>query len=122
MLSDKRSTYYFLFSGVGVCAGVVIMMLGWASFFMPCMFLPAAPILEFLESSTPKEFRWIFATYAWAVIVNSLFYAFVGGVIGHFVWRSHRLREESQLPRCRNCGYCLIGNTSGVCPECGLPL
>ena len=25
------------------------------------------------------------------------------------------------LPECPNCGYDLTGNTSGVCPECGLP-
>ena len=23
---------------------------------------------------------------------------------------------------CRNCGYCLTGNTSGVCPECGVAM
>jgi len=23
---------------------------------------------------------------------------------------------------CRGCGYCLAGNTSGVCPECGRPI
>lgn len=23
---------------------------------------------------------------------------------------------------CRNCGYSLIGNISGVCPECGTPV
>jgi hypothetical protein len=24
--------------------------------------------------------------------------------------------------RCRKCGYSLIGNTSGICPECGTPV
>lgn len=25
-------------------------------------------------------------------------------------------------PRCRQCGYLLIGNTTGACPECGLAI
>ena len=28
---------------------------------------------------------------------------------------SYRIKEN----RCLNCGYRLIGNTSGTCPECG---
>ena len=28
-------------------------------------------------------------------------------------------RRRSQC--CRHCGYSLVGNTSGVCPECGKP-
>jgi hypothetical protein len=24
-------------------------------------------------------------------------------------------------PQCAKCGYCLIGNMSGICPECGWP-
>jgi hypothetical protein len=30
-------------------------------------------------------------------------------------------RRPSQLAVCRKCGYSLIGNVSGVCPECGTP-
>jgi hypothetical protein len=34
-------------------------------------------------------------------------------------WRNRRRAiAASRLP-CRKCGYSLIGNTSGVCPECG---
>ena len=25
-------------------------------------------------------------------------------------------------PACTRCGYCLTGNVSGVCPECGTPV
>jgi hypothetical protein len=32
-------------------------------------------------------------------------------------WLSHE--ESEELPACQRCGYCLTGNTSGVCPECG---
>lgn len=32
-------------------------------------------------------------------------------------WRQHRARPG----HCRSCGYDLTGNTSGQCPECGLP-
>ena len=33
-------------------------------------------------------------------------------------WRAHSLSFR-RPGCCRNCGYNLIGNTSGVCPECG---
>jgi hypothetical protein len=38
------------------------------------------------------------------------------------VWwyiRHRRCRSSSPSPACRNCGYNLTGNVSGVCPECG---
>jgi hypothetical protein len=35
-----------------------------------------------------------------------------------FFWRRSRPRT---LPECSSCGYNLTGNTSGVCPECGVP-
>jgi len=31
-------------------------------------------------------------------------------------------RPDRKLDECRRCGYSLIGNTSGVCPECGRKL
>jgi hypothetical protein len=36
-------------------------------------------------------------------------------------WLRGRRRSFSR-ECCRNCGYCLIGNVSGVCPECGGPI
>lgn len=30
-----------------------------------------------------------------------------------------RLEEHPHAPRCAMCGYCLLGNVTGVCPECG---
>lgn len=36
------------------------------------------------------------------------------------VWiRHHRARGSTELPACPACGYCLKGNVSGRCPECG---
>lgn len=35
-------------------------------------------------------------------------------------WILFRRDRRSGVPTCR-CGYCLIGNTSGICPECGRP-
>ena len=50
----------------------------------------------------------------WALIAVCAFYptrAFVRGPVA----RQRRLR----LNQCPPCGYSLVGNTSGVCPECG---
>lgn len=46
------------------------------------------------------------------------------GAIGVFVG----MRKFKQIapgdgePRCASCGYCLRGNISGRCPECGTPV
>jgi hypothetical protein len=32
-----------------------------------------------------------------------------------------RFRYRSGVPGVCRCGYSLVGNTSGVCPECGTP-
>ena len=35
---------------------------------------------------------------------------------------SRRAQVKSESPlACKNCGYNLTGNTSGICPECGAP-
>jgi hypothetical protein len=39
--------------------------------------------------------------------------------LGIYLWRKTRAFPEG---RCRHCGYNLIGNTSGICPECGTPI
>ncbi|HXE54585.1 MAG TPA: hypothetical protein VN541_16300, partial [Tepidisphaeraceae bacterium] len=42
-------------------------------------------------------------------------------VYSALAWRRHRLRAADRARRqcCSTCGYSLLGNTSGVCPECG---
>jgi predicted RNA-binding Zn-ribbon protein involved in translation (DUF1610 family) len=54
----------------------------------------------------------------------------VGLVSGGFMWLAYRV----QVPRaarylwaeldsaCLSCGYDLTGNSSGICPECGVPI
>ena len=39
-------------------------------------------------------------------------------VVGVLRWRKRRRRVAAGL--CASCGYDLTGNTSGVCPECGM--
>lgn len=39
-------------------------------------------------------------------------------ILVHIALHLRRLRQES-WPRCANCDYCLLGNQSGKCPECG---
>jgi hypothetical protein len=42
---------------------------------------------------------------------------FMGALAAPLVRRTHRRRTN----RCVHCGYSLVGNISGRCPECGLP-
>jgi hypothetical protein len=37
-------------------------------------------------------------------------------------WVRIKSRIGTGEPRCVNCGYNLLGNTSGICPECGTPV
>ncbi len=53
---------------------------------------------------------------------------FIGFVIGHhLLFGSHirralrRRLNEQGIPVCMTCGYSLVGNVSGLCPECGAP-
>src|SRR5436305_12148924 len=39
-------------------------------------------------------------------------------LIGH-KWHDFRARQRRLPGHCVFCGYCLIGNISGLCPECG---
>lgn len=49
--------------------------------------------------------------------------AFHVGVPVLIVWGlSRRLRKPIPLGHCQKCGYDLTGNTSGTCPECGVPV
>jgi hypothetical protein len=39
-----------------------------------------------------------------------------------FIPSYRRWRSRNQWDKCRECGYNLTGNVSGICPECGTPL
>ena len=41
------------------------------------------------------------------------------GFAGWLLMRDFRIRTWEETGKCRQCGYSLTGNTSGVCPECG---
>lgn len=49
----------------------------------------------------------------------------VTAVLLWYWWPVLRGRESGDLrpavPTCAKCGYCLVGNVSGRCPECGQP-
>jgi hypothetical protein len=50
--------------------------------------------------------------------------AYVGTFIGERLWLRVAIRylqgRLTEMGRCAGCGYNLTGNTSGVCPECGI--
>lgn len=52
----------------------------------------------------------------WAVVVPLWIPPLLLAVPTYFLWRRHR---SYPLGHCQSCGYDLIGNESGVCPECG---
>ena len=54
---------------------------------------------------------------ALVVACNAAVYAACGGVTRSLL--NKRQRERELAPRCPNCSYSLIGNVSGICPECG---
>jgi len=122
MLKKSKVAYQTVGAVIGVVAGGLIMLFGFALGLIPCMFLPGAPLLEFLEGLSPKLVRTMFPSFLSILWINLPFYGVVGLVIAHFAWRAHIRRGEDDLPHCTNCGYCLVGNTSGYCPECGIPL
>lgn len=37
-------------------------------------------------------------------------------------WKFRQDVLRWRVGRCRSCRYCLTGNTSGICPECGTPV
>jgi predicted RNA-binding Zn-ribbon protein involved in translation (DUF1610 family) len=50
--------------------------------------------------------------------------AFVGAAVAieRVIQKRNRTRNEALAKKpCPHCGYFLIGNTSGTCPECGRP-
>jgi hypothetical protein len=53
-------------------------------------------------------------------VTGTLTYAVAGlfvGWAGAKAWA--RIGKRSSSGYCKHCGYCLTGNVSGVCPECG---
>lgn len=67
------------------------------------------PIYMLLDES-PRDHIWL------VLLVSALFYGGIGAYIGS-LWKAWAREDDESA--CATCGYCLTGNTSGVCPECG---
>ena len=57
------------------------------------------------------------ADLKWLVPVNTALYALAGCAFGVYLVRAKRAASDE--PRCTECDYLLVGNTSGRCPDCG---
>ena len=82
-----------------------------------CLALPGWIVIGIVPGLLPTK-GLTDSILAWFVLSNALFYALAGVMLGWYLWR-RRLSSRVDGPRCRNCDYSLIGNTSGICPECG---
>ncbi len=90
-------------------------MLFLAIDFPVTMLIDLGVIPSFLEAmSFPRD-----AGMTPFVVLGTVFYASVGTCMGLGVTRWRRMRSRPP-GACKECGYDLTGNTSGVCPEMGM--
>ena len=88
----------------------------------PLCALPGAFLVFWLESAlgTDPMADWHFELFIpLAFAANVLILGAAGAAVGYLVALSSRNRFDVFPPVCEKCGYSLIGNESGVCPECG---
>jgi len=71
-----------------------------------------------LAARTPQPLTCISARYSHLTLLAG----FLPAVVAVRWAIGLRQRRRGASDRCRNCGYNLTGNTSGICPECGTPL
>jgi hypothetical protein len=64
----------------------------------------------------------------WDAVVGLAFVFLLIGA-GTFLWfaigsirAARKLTKLSARRKCQQCGYSLVGNVSGICPECGAPV
>ena len=57
-----------------------------------------------------------------AAVDNTMYIAAAGGIVSAIVVYRCLKRPSPSPGCCRECGYNLTGNVSGVCPECGTPI
>ncbi len=67
---------------------------------------------------------WCWGKISGAMLLPYLIMAFIaiGGCVFSWIEQIRRWRRENELdsaPSCAKCGYNLIGNMTGACPECG---
>lgn len=66
---------------------------------------------------SPPSFTATAGVWSWSVLL-----IFLVGLAGWIIYIDLNIAgkkaRDTRLNLCRHCGYSLIGNTSGVCPEC----
>ena len=96
-----------------------------------CTFASAGSFLLWLATLT----LWATALYQesspspvrYGIILVTTVVSIAAGAILPFLWLGTHLAEADRRHRlaqgrCSACNYNLQGNTSGVCPECGVPI
>jgi hypothetical protein len=81
-------------------------------------YLPGGLICGFIGALLWDHPRKIIDFPLAVIALNMLFYGGVGGCVG-LLWAQRRTSNDMNGPVCDRCGYSLVGNVSGVCPECG---
>jgi hypothetical protein len=75
-------------------------------------------VLRFVSGRSRAGWRYhVLTVPIWLIVIGLFAYpaiAFYRGPI--------RRRRRRKQTRCLECGYSLVGNTSGICPECGVPV
>ncbi len=97
-----------------VCGGLVMTVTHASGLIgLPCFFLPGVLILIPVERVLgPSP---LMQSTLLLILINLFVYSIIGGFAGAVFWNR---KCQSDPLKCR-CGYLLIGNVSGCCPECG---
>ena len=82
----------------------------------PSMYVPSH--LEWSICYLNPDSPWP-AVPLWPFILCSFAWGLYPFIPQYKRWQSH---ENERQGRCNKCGYDLTGNTSGVCPECGMAM
>ena len=72
-----------------------------------------------VQGLTLRSFWWLGVTLCGWACAGA---AALGLLAGWVLRRALRLAPKADDSVCCKCGYCLIGNVSGRCPECGTPI
>jgi hypothetical protein len=104
---------FVAFSTLGLAFFIVTgLWLGtWNGYWYPPI-MPGILLWEAISETPPEE------NLISIVVLSSLAAGGFGAFLG-WLWHRDRARRDPARDQCAECGYCLIGNVSGVCPECG---
>ena len=102
---------------VGLAIGVVVAGLAILLRLGICL-LPGGVLAALIFFVLGRDFNSAAFTLTTSLL-NVLTWAAIGALCA-FIWESSLpLEPQRYAPECSKCGYSLIGNTSGRCPECG---